>query len=212
MKTLAVTAMILAAASGAHAATVLFNFGVPGGNLGPTHTYTVSSLKIIATGYDAAGKQTDLFGKNLGGDEVGLGLVNDPSGQNEIHFGSGFVQLDVSNLFGKVKKNSTGFSTNSTTQGEEWSVYGSNTPGVYTGAPLISGLAEVIKTLFPNFGNYKYYDFVSTKKKGGENYLIASATTEAVPEPAAWSMMLVGTFGLGGLLRRRRRVVKQLAT
>ena len=33
--------------------------------------------------------------------------------------------------------------------------------------------------------------------------------TDAVPEPAAWSMMLVGVAGLGGMLRasRRRRLV-----
>jgi hypothetical protein len=27
-----------------------------------------------------------------------------------------------------------------------------------------------------------------------------------VPEPATWAMMLMGVFGLGGLLRRRRHL------
>lgn len=114
------------------------NFGSPTGNLGTSETYTTGSLTVVAKGFNQYGQATDLWGKNQGGDEVGLGLRNDPSGDHEIYYGKGFVQIDVSQVLGLVSEIS--FFTNSTTQGEQWTVFGSNTSGHYSGAnALISG-------------------------------------------------------------------------
>jgi hypothetical protein len=194
-------------AAPASAATIMFDFSSAHGDLGHSHTYTVDGLSVIATGYDVDGDKTDLFGKHDGGDENGLGLTNDPTKDNEIHFRSGFVQLNVSGLFGKVKPLSTFFSTNSTTNGEEWAVYGSNKAGTYSGSPLLTGTTETVKPL-PDLGMFKYYDFVAVNHTPGQgdNFLLHQMTvTTGVPEPATWGMMLVGFFGLGARMRARRR-------
>jgi hypothetical protein len=194
-------------ATSAGAVPLTFNFNVPSGNLGNSHTYTVAGLPIVASGFNESFAPTALFGKNAGGGEQGLGLVNDPTGENEIHFGKGFVQLDVTALFGKVKPSSVFFSTNSTTNGEQWGVYGSNTSGFYSGGPLATGSTQSTH-LLPSFGSYKYYDFVEINHTPGQgdNILLHAVTAVTVPEPASWAMLVIG-FGLTGALHRRRRAV-----
>src|SRR5260221_264902 len=74
------------------------NFGSPTGDQGTTHTYG----GITATAYGAstpAGAPPHLFGKSDGGDENGVGLTTDPSGQHEITVGD-FIQLDLTSLIG----------------------------------------------------------------------------------------------------------------
>jgi hypothetical protein len=193
----------VAAGASAHAA-ITFDFGSAHGALGPTHTYTVGGLSIVATGYDNTGALTGLFGKHAGGDEVGLGLVNDPTHDDEIAFGKGFVQLDVRNLIGRVRPGTTSFITNSTTNGEKWGVFGSNTAGSYTGAALITGGNEASHFL-PSFGLFRYYDFVEINHTAGQgdNFLIHSLQTSATPEPATWTMLIFGLCAVGGMARRR---------
>ena len=180
------------------------NFGTPSGTLGTSQTYTAGSLSVTASGYNASNVATDLYGKNAGGDEVGLGLANDPSGQHEIYFGQGYVQIDVSALLGKVSNVS--FFTNSTTQGEQWSVFGSNNAGSYSGAALISGTSASGGNL-PSLGDWKYYDFASTSQAGGKNFLLGGLTiTSSVPEPSTWVMTILGVGLIGAGLRRRDKV------
>ena len=197
----AIALAALLGASSANAAPI--SLGGSNVNWGPTHTFSTPFGNIIASGFNASNGATDLYGKNLGGDEIGLGLNNDPSGDHEIYYGYGYVQLDVSALLGKVS--SISFLTNSTTDGEQWSIFGSNTAHSYSGPALLTGTNESGGTL-PGIGTstYKYYDFVSTSTSGGKNFLIASLSLTAVPEPSTWMMMLFG-FGAIGLTMRRRR-------
>jgi hypothetical protein len=204
-------AAVLALSAGAASATTLtFDLSSPSGPLGTSQTYTMSGLSIVATGYDQTGALTALFGKNAGGDENGLGLHNDATGDNEIRFDQGFVQLDLSGLVGKVVLGSTVFSTNSTTFGEQWTVYGTNTAGSIIGATSLSSGQDESSNGLPDVGTvkYKYYDFVETTNPEGQgdNFLIEdlTTTTAGVPEPATWAMMLVGFFGLGGMIRGTR--------
>ena len=69
----------------AQAAT--FNFLSPAGALGTTQSYTVDGLTITAAGFNSSNFTTPdvkLFAKTGGGDENGLGLTNDRTGDNEI--------------------------------------------------------------------------------------------------------------------------------
>jgi hypothetical protein len=90
----------------AHANTV-WDFSTPTGDQGLTHVYTGNDLtsQITASAFGPAtgctptstGTCPHLFGKNLGSDELGLGLTNDPTGENEITTTSLFDHK----LFGK---------------------------------------------------------------------------------------------------------------
>jgi hypothetical protein len=227
MKTI-LNALLLAGAAtvlatGANAATVVYNFGLIADtaalttdDLGLTATYTLSGLSVTASAFGPAGTAADhLYGKNLGGDETGLGMTNDPSGQHEIYFGKGFVQLDLNALLGKVQANSIFAAFNSTTGGEQWTIYGSNTAGVVGSATLPTTKTliatgtniESVNTLLT--GGFRYYDFVSTVAAGGAsggNVLLKSLTV-SVPEPDTWALMIVGFGGLGAMMRRRRAQV-----
>lgn len=207
---LGVSAML--GASAAAATTINFT-NPPGDTVGTSHTYTDGgSLSVTATGYSSdGGSTTRLYGKNAGGDEIGLGLTADPAGQDEI-FKGGFIQLDVSNLIGNVT--SAMFHFGSTTQGETWEVFGSNTAGVL-GTGLLTGTNdEASHNLLglAGWGTYQYYDFVSlgTKTTDGftsGNVLLGNlALVPSVPEPATWAMMLLGFGAIGVSFRRRKPV------
>ena len=213
MRTALIALAATALATSAGAATVNFNFDSATGDLGPTHTYTVDGLSVIATAEDTpVGESADLYGKNAGCPECGLGLADDPSGDHEIAFGQGYVQLDVSGLIGHVVSMSADFTTGSTTSGEEWAVYGSNTAGTL-GTFLTSGTTQggASLTTLPQWGKWQFYNFDEIAPVQNDNILLSTLTaTTSVPEPATWAMMLMGVFGLGGLLRTARG--KRLAT
>ena len=87
----ALAGALAVSATAANAAVTVFDFGVgPNGvttsswqnNQGQTHTYTASGLSVTASAFGPNSDQ--LFGKHSGGDENGLGMTNDPSGEDEI--------------------------------------------------------------------------------------------------------------------------------
>jgi hypothetical protein len=127
--------------SPAHAVTT-WDFSTPTGDQGQSHNYIgndgTSVINAQAFGPALGAAAAHLFGKNLGGDELGLGLTNDPTTDNEITVGS-FIQLDLSKL-GLLSLNIS-FSANSTTNNEGWQVWGTSTPGT-----VGSGTLPAVKT------------------------------------------------------------------
>jgi hypothetical protein len=163
-----------------------------------------------------------LVGKNLGGDELGLGLTNDPSGQNEITVGS-FVQLDVSQI--QFVALIMSFSANSVTNGEGFEVFGSNTPGTLGSGTIPAGSSpllscatnvnippgngcEAVLTIF-NGPGFKFLDL--TAAFTGSNVLLHTldGAVVVVPSPIVGAGLPGLILAGGGLLawwRRRQKI------
>jgi hypothetical protein len=140
----------------------------------------------------------DLFGKNEGGDELGVGLVNDPSGDNEITPGS-WIAIDATGIHATDYT----ISFNSVTGSDAWAVYGTNTAGSL-GTEILSGADESDHSI----ATYAYYNVVAT---GGNVPLTKFDATAGVPEPSTWAMMGLGFLGLAFAGYRSRRATAAFA-
>jgi hypothetical protein len=173
--------------------TITVNFSSPTGDQGNSHSYAYSGGSILAAAFgpnDANGHQVHLYGKNGSGDELGLGLTNDPSGDHEIS-GTSFIQLDLINILGFAPLSIT---MNSTTDGESWKISQSSTSGVLgtncATSTCWTGSGESSISISPTL---RYLDIKATNG----NVLLSSISFDPVqqaPEPV--SFLLVG----GGLI------------
>jgi hypothetical protein len=180
--------------------SIVFNTAT--GDIGSTHTYTLDGVNIIATGFNGG----DLFGKNDGGDENGVGLMNDPSGDHEIFFNptgapQDFVQLDLLNLLNAGFKNFQ-FQMGSSTGGEAWSVSACATSGVDCFTAPITGTDENLHS-FTVDATHHFVDFSSTN---GNMLLGSIAATSTVPEPSFYGALAIGMLVLAGMVIRRRSI------
>jgi len=143
----------LAFVASANATTVTCSFNSPTGDLGSTtHTYSCGGFNITATAFGGG----NLFGKNDGGDEVGVGLTSDPSGQNEITPGH-FIQLDLVNILGN---NPMSLVIGSNTGDDRGTIWNTSVAGVAGGTALVSNTgSESPFTLNPTL---RYLDLSGT--------------------------------------------------
>lgn len=196
-------------------ADTVWTFGSPTSALGQSHNYLgsdgVTLLNAQAFGPNGSGAgipgPVQLFGKNNGADEIGVGLSNDPSGDGEITAGS-FIQFALPSLASL----NVSFAANSTTAGESWEVFGSNVAGGLGGRLLGSctstggsGAGNPCEGLFnfANGGAFKFVD-VTTMAAGNVNVRELDGTV-SVPGPIVGAGLPgLFAFGLLGLARMRR--------
>jgi len=196
----ATTAVVagLALSSLASADTIVFDS--PLGDLGATHTYTLGGASIVATAFNGG----DLFGKNLGFGEQGLGLTADPNKENEI-FGPGtdFIQLDLLNLI-----NFTGltFRMNSvqTAFHDSWSVSACSVSGTDCGTSPTTGTDSSFHGLPAGFSATNH--FLDFSAPTGNVLLSAlTGTAPTVPEPRFYGIFVISILGLSGFVYRKAR-------
>jgi hypothetical protein len=146
--------------------TAVWNFLNPLGQLGSTQAYTVNGITITAHGYYNNGSATNLYAKNEGGDETGLGLAYENDHEVDTN---GFIQLDLQNVIASGAS-SVSLSIGSVQSGEKYNVYGSNTLGSI-GTLLISNSTKD-STLFtvPSYPNYRY---IAIRATSGDVVLIS---------------------------------------
>ena len=131
---LSLATLTLCAASFADIPYNLASKGV--GDLGvTTWTFSDGPNSITLWGFTGVGSgTTDLWYKNDGGDETGMGLANDTV-DHEI-LGSSFLEFTTANV--------TTITVGSVQSGESWALYGSNSIGTRGTTLLASGTTDVI--------------------------------------------------------------------
>jgi hypothetical protein len=223
-RTLLTTALVGAAFLGiaqANAGVITWDLGTPGGLLGVSQNYSAGSppITITATGFingnfSNPANQTALFGKEAGGDEVGLGLNDDPTlsggvSEHELN-GTNWIQLNVTNAVAAgvhglsfIMDSTTGCTVLPCSTGDSWRVFGSNS-ATSLGAQLpgLIGFDEGLSHALPSG-----FDFINFQAVTG-NVLITSISGSTIPEPSTWAMMLLGFAGLGYVGFRRTRKVR----
>ena len=208
MKTLGIfcgMALALGLAAQCRADTVTFDFASPTGKLGTSQVYISDGETLTAYGF-RIGKgdtitPTDLYGKQSGPDENGLGINFDPGKDHEISAQT-FVQLDISGL----SSSTIGLDIGSVQAREGFAVYGSNTLGSL-GTWISSGGHNMDGVLFTN--NYAGYQFLDITATNNNVVLGAlTATTSPTPEPATLGMLGGGLLLVGGMRLRKRGAAK----
>jgi hypothetical protein len=183
----------------------------PGTPAGTSLDFTVGGIKITAAGFTNNGFTTSatLFEKNGGAGEIGLGLTNDPTGDNEIT-GFNLIRIDFSAAKAAGVTNFD-FQFGSTTGTESWAVFASNSP-TSGFLQVASGNDELPRTIIGPVSNFYYFKENSAtgcpSSTSCNNVLLAEVSgVAAVPEPGTWVMMLLGFLGLGFAFRQSRRKV-----
>lgn len=209
-------------------------------NLGLSYALTSGSITLTAYGLtvnagvtNAATAGPDLYAKNDGAGETGLGMTNDPGKDNEIsaQLNDG-IQIDFSNAIKNAPNANVTLSIGSVQSGEGWALYGSNT--LYTvacssmslgalGEPLLAGVgpyANATDTVtLPDWGQYDYYTLMATDPGGSNplaNIVLGTVTIatpvqgllkSATPTPEPATLLMAGTalIALGVVLKKSRK-------
>jgi len=209
MKHKLTTIIMALAAIGAGLATqakaVNFTFQENGSNidLGPTSTFTSGGFSLTASGFLTAGGTTNLFAKDLGGTETGLGTVSDPSGQHEI-VTTNFVQLTLPTT---PPSNFSMVLLTSVQPGESAQVFFTTTPGTLAGATLIGTVSNANGSISIPAGDQTGFIDITA---GAANVLLAGAQiTTSVPDGgstvALLGVALTAVEGVRRILRARAK-------
>ncbi len=200
------------AASPARATLVTWSLN-PGGanaNVGSSsQSFTVSGFTITARGYDVPSTPRELFFKNAGADEIGLGLVNTAHNELQVDLSGNplqFIQLDLRSILSQGFTNGK-IEVGSVQSGELFNLFGSNSLGTLgtklNSIPYDSTKDDVFVSV-PSFGTYQ---FISVVAAAADVLPVAfQATIVPIPEAASLVPALCLVVIATALdIRRRRR-------
>ncbi len=187
------------------AATITYNFSENGtGDIGTTSSFASNPAggpNLAAAGFSSNNNTAQLYGKNDGGDEVGVGLDLGRSDPDHEIQGNGFIQIDIAPLLA-MYGNLT-FQMNSTTGDDTWVVYATNSASSMNGATLVGDGSNESTHTFTT--TKTYLDF--TADSGNVLLRDITAVADPAPEPGTMGMLCGGFAMLGlGLLRRKKQV------
>lgn len=197
----------LVTVSMAFGTSISITFNSITGDLGVTsQSYSNGGTTVTAYGY-VSGSPHNLFGKNDGGDEVGLGLTGQPN--NEIT-PTDFIQLNIQQLLAHGFNTATLLVGSTQDPDEPWDLYGSNSLGTL-GSIVITGNT----TDYPSgvdisalLGPYKYIGLTANPGGiGGQNVLLGAITANGASRvPDSGSSVEILSIGLVALFLFRLKV------
>ena len=170
------------------------------GDLGPTDTFTSGSFSVTATGYSAPGITTDLYAKNEGTNEMGMGIAS--GFEHEISNAS-FIQLNMQQIFG-TNPSSVVLGIDSIQGHESYQVWGSNTAGAL--GTMIATKQQGFTFDLSSLSQYKYISIASPDGSVLIDGLFINEpasgviTGSGIPEPGSASLLLIGLGALAGIV------------
>ena len=162
---------------------------------GMSENFTTNGITITAYGFSSVGMATDLYVKNSGVGEMGLGLNSNID--HEIA-GRGFVQVDLAHLIAAVGGTVT-VVIESVQTGENFSLYKSSTLGQV--GSLFSGIGAVncgtvnCSELITLTATNHYLSLKGGGTLGDKNVLLGPLTS-VVPEPSFLILLGLSLVGL----------------
>ena len=214
------TYQFMVGVSGQTTSTSVANADVGSNAWSVTQAINSVSYTLSLAGFDANGTPHNLFTKDGGIGEQGVGLVGTLDNELTLNAGgtalANFIRYDVSQVYQAFAGSVGQILIGSTTATEKLDLWGSNTA---TDKPGTSPLNLILQTILPaqagtwvnlpNWGTYKYYFATvhTDPSVPADNVLVQAiqiANISAVPEPSTYAAGAAVALMVGGAALRRR--------